>query len=158
MGDILSLLAEAVPTSQTTASGLLLAAVSVLAAVIVYQDRRAERDRDKASEKLEAKERENAALRNAQVEAACAAGDKLVRAHESHATALAALNSARVAEGTTTRDQLVHVVRQVTTALTATGDTLNALRESTEELAQSNRELAEDVRSSGAQKQPRPAK
>lgn len=149
-GALLSLLADALPVastnpSQATFVSSLLGAIAVLGSVIVYLHRQEIAERRRSEEKLEAKDAVIAALRLAQVEAVNAASDKLISVHVLHATATAALHAARVADGAVTRDQLVHVVQQVTATLTAVGDTMNALHETTRELTSSHHSLVEAV-------------
>lgn len=149
---LLAQLADALPSAlsgQTGSNALLLSGLGVLATVIVFMDRRAERERAAKDAEIKTLHEENGRLRMEMLTHAANANAKLVEALLSNQTAKDALHEARRSDGATREEQMAHVVRQVTVALNANGESLNSFRESTEEMTRSVEQLHESVRSSG---------
>lgn len=154
MHPLLALLGDALPalSGQTGSNALLLSGLGVLATVIVFMDRRAERERERAAAEIKALNDANGALRTEMLTHANAANAKLVESYVSFQAAKDALHDARRTDGITREEQMAHVVRQVTVALNSTGDTLDSVRESNEEMIRASERLHDEVRSSGVHK------
>lgn len=125
--------------------GMLLSGMGVLAAVVVYLDRRSESRAEAARLREAALHAENNELRAAALTTVLAHADRLVELQRQHTEALMGFQDVRFAGETATREQLVHLVRQCAAVLTATGASIDAVQETNAELVASHRELTEAV-------------